>query len=95
MIAASSEKDGVAQLIADNKKWTKSNKTLPAQLLTQTTTIVSLIQTGDRNHGKTTQEKAEARRNKYEPKMDPREYLWSHVHKVIHTHIIKTCTNSK
>ena len=66
MLADFSDKDVVAQFIASNKSLTEYNKALTAQLLTQATTIPSLIQHGTVTTGQTIQEKAEVTRKKYE-----------------------------
>ena len=52
-------------------------------MLTQSTTIASLIQHGIGTMGQTTQEKSEVRRNKYESILDTRGYClvpWTQVH---------------
>ena len=74
---------------------TESKKAVTAQFITQDITISILIQYETGPMGHTIKEKSESRRNKYESNLYPRRYCWSHGHKVIRSHTIRTCTNSK
>ena len=94
-LADFSDKDVVSQLISSNETLNESNKAMTEQLITQATTIASLLQYGTVTMGQTIQDKSEVRRKKYEEKLGPRGYSWSHGHMVIHIQTRKTFTNKK
>lgn len=93
-MAATSDRDIVAQLTTSNAALSAANKSLTEQLQVQTSTFAALLtQASQSRNGTDGNRDYEAeRRKKYEAKLDPNGYCWTHGYRVVKGHTSANCS---